>query len=87
MRLKQQVILVSEVYCRAVGRSENRVSTVVFGAGHRIKGLRQGKRMSSDGLEDGLAWFSSHWPPEVEWPSQVTRPATAPPDGQADNDS
>lgn len=82
MRLKQQLLDVSAAFCAATGLSEARVSTKVFQHGRRLKGLRdEGKGMISDNIEDGLQWFSDHWPEGASWPREVPRPAPAPSDG------
>jgi len=78
MRLKQQLLDVSAAYCVATGLSEARVSTCVFRHGGRLKGLRQGKGMISDNVEDALQWFSDRWPEGAAWPCDVPRPAPAP---------
>lgn len=81
MRLKQQLLDVSAAYCVATGLSEARVSTRVFRHGGRLKGLRNGRGMLSDNVEDALQWFSDQWPEGAQWPCDVPRPAPAPSDG------
>lgn len=75
MRLRDQLLTVSEAYAHAVGRSEARVSTIVFGSGNAISRLRGGADMGSERLHNGLQWFTDNWPPSADWPAGVPRPA------------
>lgn len=80
MRLREQLLTVSEALAHAIGRSEARVSTMVFGSGDSISRLRDGADMRSERLHDGLQWLSDHWPDDkVAWPPSVPRPAKAAP--------
>lgn len=82
MRLKQQFLVVAAAYVAADGRSESRISTLMFGNGQRLRSLRQGSGMLSDNLEDALQWLSDRWPEGLAWPVEVSRPTpTPPPDG------
>ena len=74
MRLKDQLLTVVSAYAEAIGRSEARVSTIVFGAGNAISRLRAGADMGSERIHDGLQWFSDHWPKGSAWPAEVPRP-------------
>ena len=75
MRLRDQLLTVSEAYAQAVSRSEARVSTIVFGSGNAISRLRGGADMGSERLHNGLQWFADNWPVETAWPAGVPRPA------------
>ncbi|GEL44268.1 hypothetical protein MEX01_48590 [Methylorubrum extorquens] len=75
MRLRDQLLTVSEAYAHAVGRSEARVSTIVFGSGNAISRLRGGADMGSERLHNGLQWFTDNWPTGADWPAGVPRPA------------
>lgn len=75
MRLREQLLAVSEALANAIGRSEARVSTMVFGSGDSISRLRDGADMRSERLHDGLQWLSDHWPEDkAKWPVDVPRP-------------
>lgn len=76
MRLRDQLLTVSDAYAKAVGKSEARVSTIVYGSGNAISRLRDGADMGSERLHNGLQWFSDHWPvdSELAWPADVERP-------------
>lgn len=80
MRLRDQLLTVSEALATAIGRSEARVSTMVFGSGDSISRLRDGADMRSERLHDGLQWLSDHWPEDkAKWPDAVPRPPRAEP--------
>lgn len=74
MRLREQLLTVSEAYAKAVGRSEARVSTIVYGAGNALLRLREGCDMGSERIHNGLQWFSDNWPEDAAWPAAVPRP-------------
>lgn len=78
MRLKDQILLLAEVYGAAVGRKDGRVSYLALGSGDKLKRLRAGKGMISDNIEDGIEWFSENWPEGVAWPVCVPRPDPRP---------
>jgi hypothetical protein len=75
MRLRDQLLTVSEAYATLVGRSEARVSTIVYGSGNAILRLRDGADMGSERIHNGLQWFADHWPDRADWPADVPRPA------------
>lgn len=77
MRLRDQLLTVSEAYAQAVGRSEARISTIVYGSGNAISRLRAGADMGSERLHNGLQWFTDNWPAETPWPVGVPRPDRA----------
>lgn len=75
MRLRDQLLAVSGAYCKAIDRSEARVSTIVYGAGNAILRLREGADMGSERLHNGLQWFSDNFPDDkASWPVDVPRP-------------
>lgn len=74
MTLRDQLILVFEIYCRATGRSEARVSTQVLSGGKRILQIRDGGDIGTIGFERAMQWFSDQWPEAAVWPDAVVRP-------------
>lgn len=65
---------VLEAYMDARRLSESRVSTLVFGAGHRILLVRKGGDIGARKVDAALRWFSANWPDGAEWPAGVERP-------------
>lgn len=74
MTLRDQLILVFEMYCRATEKSESRVSTQVLSGGKRIQQIRDGGDIGTVGFEKAMQWFSNHWPDDLAWPSVIQRP-------------
>lgn len=74
MKLRDQLILVFETYCRATGRSEARVSTQVLSGGKRILQIKDGGDIGTIGFERAMQWFSNHWPDNAKWPEDIDRP-------------
>ena len=79
MRLRDQLLAVSDAFAKAVRRSEARVSTIVYGSGNAISRLREGADMGSERVHNGLQWFSDNWPllADAQWPADVPRPPKA----------
>ena len=84
MRLRDQLLLVSEAFAEALGKAEASVSTRVFGSGDSISRLRNGADMRSERIHDGLQWFSDNWPTDATWPIEVPRPDRTPEPAPAD---
>jgi hypothetical protein len=80
MATVEHIILLLETYAAAIGRSDRRVSTVVFNRGGRIDSLRAGADLTTRQAERAMQWFSANWPAGVDWPEGVPRPAPEAPD-------
>jgi hypothetical protein len=74
MTLTDRLLLVTDTYCAAIGRSRSRISTIVFGGGDRIDGIAQGKDLNTRSYEKAMTWFAANWPEGVDWPEGVERP-------------
>lgn len=75
MRITEQLIAVTDAYCRAVGLSVSRVSTLIFNDGKRLGSIRAGHDLYTRRFEYAMSWFSDHWPEDSEtWPLGVPRP-------------
>ncbi len=77
MTMISQLLAVSGAYCRAVGLSEARVSTIVFNRGARLAELRGGSDLATGSWEKAMAWFSANWPAGSPWPEGIERPPGA----------
>ena len=80
MNLRQQLITVTDAYCKATGLSTSRVSTLIFNAGSRIDQIREGKDLYTARFEHAMRWFSDNWPADAAntWPLGIGRPAPQP---------
>jgi len=75
MNLKQQLLLVSDLYAEAATLSRSRVSTIVLNRGATLDAIADGKADVTTGTyEKAMLWFSVNWPADLEWPQQVFRP-------------
>lgn len=74
MTLRDQLIRTFKAYCTAVGRSEARVSTLLFGSGGRWTRLLADGDVTTGRWERAMLWLSDHWPDGAEWPAGITRP-------------
>lgn len=71
------LIRLVDAYCAATGRSEARLSDLIFNRGNRIKDIRAGSDLGTRTLEGALQWLSDNWPPDAKWPAAVPRPKRA----------
>lgn len=75
MNLKQQLVVVSDVYASALGVSRARVSTIVLNRGATLGAIATGKAdVTTSTFEAAMIWFSQNWPTDVDWPMGVHRP-------------
>lgn len=77
MTLREQLLHVTNIYCRHSERSETRVATLIFSGGMRIQKIREGGDLGTMAFESAMQWFSDNWPESAEWPSDVPRPVRA----------
>lgn len=75
MKLRNQLITVSDAFGTATSRSRARVSTLVFNQGQRLAKIADCQLDPTiSSFERAMQWFSDNWPPGVEWPTDVARP-------------
>lgn len=77
MTLREQLLMIVDIYCAATERSEARVSTQLLSGGRRLQQIRDGGDIGTMGFERAMQWFSDNWPVTVEWPHDVPRPVPA----------
>ena len=76
MTLREQLIIVSDLYGSAMGIGRARVSTIVLNRGSTLTGIAEGRTDLNTGtFERAMQWFSDHWPVDAQWPAQVNRPS------------
>jgi hypothetical protein len=76
MKLREQLILVSDRFgdARKIGRQ--RVSTLVLNRGATLDLIAEGRSDLTTGVfERAMQWLSDHWPADTDWPDEVPRPA------------
>lgn len=81
MDVLESLFRLTDAYRAARSLSDARVSTLVFGAGHRIRSLRAGGDIGVRRLHAAFEWFSVHWPKGAAWPEGVPRPEVTEPEG------
>lgn len=77
MQLLDQLSLVANTYCAAVGLSRARVATIIFDHGAKFDLIDQGRDINTRTFEKALSWFSANWPAGLDWPADVPRPQPA----------
>ncbi|WP_425072543.1 hypothetical protein [Sagittula sp. S175] len=61
-------------YCLHVDRSEATVSNQITTHARLFKRLRSGHGCNVNTYNTAMAWFSTNWPEDLEWPKGVERP-------------
>ena len=77
--LHESLVALAEAYGRFKGVRLWRVGHLAAGRGAFFVDLRSGRRQCQTGTyERVVQWFSDHWPEDLEWPSDISRPAPNP---------
>ncbi len=71
MDYRTQLLTLCREYCRATGRSEARVATIVHSQGRFFDRIRDGQGCSVDTYLKVKRWFVENWPEGVAWPVEV----------------
>lgn len=71
MDYRDQLLLLAKEYCRATGKSESRVATIVHSQGTFFDRLRSGKGCTVDTYLKVKRWFDENWPAGAAWPVGV----------------
>ncbi|MBU2328946.1 MAG: hypothetical protein KJ755_16600 [Alphaproteobacteria bacterium] len=75
----EQLIQLCDTYARSENISHWRVSFLARGDGQFFKRLRGGKGCTAKTAAAVAQWFSDNWPEDLEWPSDIPRPAKSKP--------
>lgn len=73
--INDQLIKLSEAYAAHKNVSHWRVSFLARGDGQFFRRLKAGKGCSVRTAEMVLSFFSDHWPADLEWPRDISRPS------------
>ena len=73
-----QLIRLAACYAEHTGRRESTVSRLATGSGATIARLRNGAAITTRRMAAASAWFSDHWPADIEWPGDIPRPEPNP---------
>lgn len=77
MLLKNQLLLVSDLYAAQMKLSRSRVSTIVLNRGATLDAIADGRADVTTGtFEKAMLWFSNNWPTDAVWPEAVARPVS-----------
>lgn len=75
MKLRDQLISATDMYCRAAGMSRARLSTVLLSGGRRLADIEAGGDIGVNRFEQAMQWLSDNWPDGAQWPREVPRPS------------
>ena len=83
MDSRLNLLTVARTYCDATGRSLARVATLIHDQGALFKKLEAGGTCTIETYDKAMCWFSDHWPPSMNWPEGIERPASTASAGEA----
>ncbi|WEO73208.1 hypothetical protein [Agrobacterium vitis] len=72
--MREQILLVADVYGAQRGISRKRVSTLVLNRGSKLDDIAGGCDILTAIFERAMEWFSANWPEGAHWPDEVVRP-------------
>ncbi len=75
--LREQIIVVADIYAAAAGIGRKRMSTIVFNRGAKLDNIADGGDLATGTFERAMLWFSVNWPEGAEWPADIPRPVCA----------
>jgi hypothetical protein len=78
MKLRDQLILTADAYCRETGMSRSRLSTILLSGGKRLDMIEGGGDIGTERFESAMRWLSDNWPADTAWPNEVVRPDVLP---------
>lgn len=74
MVLREQIVVVADVFAGARGIGRKRVSTLALNRGSKLDDIASGGDLATGTFERAMLWFSENWPAGAEWPAGVPRP-------------
>lgn len=83
MTLREQLIQVATIYAQAAGLASGSASRRVFKDGKTLPRLMAGGDVTTGTFESAMAWFAANWPADLDWPSDIPRPAPQQPNEAA----
>lgn len=69
------ILRIAEVYARHRGVKLSTVGFWTVNDGKFFPRIDRGGDCRTRTAERVLAWFSAHWPADLEWPADIPRPA------------
>lgn len=77
MNMREQILLVADVYAAHRGIGRKRVSTIVMNRGSKLDEIANGGDLTTGIFERAMSWFSDNWPDGLDWPEGVGRPVAS----------
>lgn len=75
MDLREQLVIVSDLFASARGIGRKRVSTIVLDQGSKLDAVARGSAdVTTRTWERAMQYFSDHWPEGADWPVSIARP-------------
>lgn len=74
MKLRDQLIMTADAFCRETGLSRSRLSTILLSGGKRLDMIESGGDIGTERFESAMLWLSENWPEGLAWPQGVARP-------------
>ncbi|WP_295894872.1 hypothetical protein [uncultured Bartonella sp.] len=73
--LRNQLVIVSDIFGNARGIGRKRVSTIVLGQGSKLDAIANGSAdVTTKTWEKAMQYYSDNWPKNAVWPVSIARP-------------
>ncbi|NSZ47964.1 hypothetical protein G6L63_08555 [Agrobacterium vitis] len=77
MKMRDQIIVVADLYAAHCGVSRKTVSWQVLSRSTKLDNIVDGGDITTGIFERAMQWFSDRWPDDLVWPDGITRPQRA----------
>lgn len=84
MNLASSLLRVSDAYCEAKDLARPTVSALILKDSRAFDRVADGGSITIRNYERAMQWFSNHWPQDLPWPREVSRPVPSEPSEAAD---
>ena len=74
MKLREQILIIADLFAEAKGIGRKRVSTIVLNRGSKLDDIEGGADLGTETFEKAMHWFSANWPETLAWPEEILRP-------------
>ncbi|WP_232629129.1 hypothetical protein [Methylobacterium sp. Leaf118] len=74
---RDQILELASIYGQALGLERTTVSWRLFQDTNKLDAIAAGRDLYLGRYERAMRFFADSWPPHLDWPEGITRPAPA----------
>lgn len=75
---REQILHLAAIYGQALSLERTTVSWRLFQDTNKLDAIASGRDLYLGRYERAMRYFADSWPPNVDWPSEIVRPARVP---------